>query len=56
MLARGTKPKLRESLDLLRLSPITKYFPAGMLSGWGADDAMPPGRQQKFIVSHVSGR
>src|SRR5580704_16105553 len=56
MFLRGTRPKTRESLEKLRLSPITKYSPAGMVSGCGADEAIPVEVQQNLSVFQGSGR
>ena len=56
MFLRGTKPNTRESLEKLRLSPITKYSPAGMVTGCGVEVAIPVDVQQYLSVVHACGR
>src|ERR1019366_9982137 len=41
MRLRETSPKNRESHDALRLSPMTKYWPAGMWSTWSTASGVP---------------
>ena len=56
MFLRGTKPNTRESLEKLRLSPITKYSLAGMVTGCGVEVAIPVDVQQYFSVVQACGR
>ena len=46
MFFRGTNPNERESLEKLRLSPMTKYVPCGTVTGSADADAVPSERQQ----------
>src|ERR1700676_5389893 len=50
MFLRGTRPKTRESLEKLRLSPITKYWSDGMVIFCGVGDASPLAWQQSLSV------
>jgi hypothetical protein len=44
-----TNPKVRESLEWLRLSPITKYWFAGTATAW-------PSAGQELLLTHGSGK
>src|SRR5258708_11718313 len=54
MLSRGIRPIERESLERLRLSPITKYRSLGICNSVGTAVARPDESQQLDISVHGS--